>query len=161
VDDAPELVRVAPAQARVRAGGVGERLVRAEPEQERVAAAPLEPAARPGRPVVLATMHPADEHVRETALREELGHLPDEPFAERVAGKAAVAVHERGLGADDVRRVADEQVEALAGDRLEEVAEPALDGLGPGQERGEGRELERARGDAGGAERARGLRWAR
>src|SRR5439155_25371645 len=72
------------------------------------------------------------------------------PARELVAVQPAVAVGPAVLGRDDVGRVAGDQVEAFAPDRLEEAAEAHFDVGKVVQRRVQLREGERARIDVGG-----------
>ena len=134
-----------PTEVGVPGGRIARRLLRREPEQKRVAAASLHPASERRRPGLLARVHPFDEDVREAALDQVVGQPANEALRERVAREAAVAVRELRLGRDHVGRVRDDQVEALALDRLEEAARPDLDVRAPVQGRVEARERDRAR----------------
>jgi hypothetical protein len=76
-----------------------------------------------------------------------LGGPADGLTADRVSGQRAVAVGER-VGGDDERWVRDDQIERLAGDRVEQApfTQIKLDSVQPRREAGE---LERARVDVG------------
>jgi hypothetical protein len=65
--------------------------------------------------------------VAETALPKQARHALDHVAAQFVAGPAAVAVGVVVVGRDDEGRVGHDQVEALAGDRIEQVAFDELD----------------------------------
>jgi hypothetical protein len=75
------------------------------------------------------------------------GQLADDPLTEGVAAETSVAIGDLSLGRYDVGRVADDEVELLAGDRLEEVALPELDRRRLVQDCVERGEAQRARVD--------------
>ncbi len=92
-------------------------------------------------------MEPADEHLTDPAGCQVVGQLADDQLAELVAAETAVAVDDLVLGRDHIRRVADDQVELLARDRLEEVPLAELDPVGAVQLGVEGSEPQSARID--------------
>src|SRR5204863_9820923 len=68
---------------------VAERREREVAEEDRVATAVLDPAARLGRPVLAPRGRPAHEHVREAAVRQVLRQASYELGAEAVAADPA------------------------------------------------------------------------
>ncbi len=116
-------------------------------QEHRVAAVVLDPALDRRLPVAVRRMEPADEHLADPAGRQVAGQLADDQLAELVAAEAAVAVDDLVLGRDHVRRVADDQVELLACDRLEEIPLAELDPVGAVQLGVEGGEPQSARID--------------
>ena len=96
-------------------------------EEPGIATAAVHPRTERLGPLVSVAGHvrPAHEDVREPALREVLGSGSYDPPAELVARDAAVAIRERRVGRDHVRRIGDEQAESFAGHGLEQVALPS------------------------------------
>src|SRR5438045_1856844 len=74
-------------------------------------------------------------------MRGCLGH---DAAAHLVTGEATVAIDEAGVGRDDKRRVRHDEVEFVAGDRLEQVAFPYVDVVAAVQTHRERGESDRA-----------------
>src|SRR5581483_9330737 len=128
-----------------------ERIGLPDRQDPRVAALDaLHPRERPLVCALLVGADPAREHRHVPVLGEMAGRLEKHASRDLVASQPAVAVRPPVLGGDDVRRVARDQVEALAGDGVEEAAEPRLDVPETVQRRVEIRERDRARVDVGG-----------
>ena len=94
--------------------------------------------------LVRASPEPADHQRRESAGRQMRDALPDDPRRELVAVVRTVAIGPAPLRRDDERRVARDQAELFAVDRLEEASAPALDVVEPAERRVELGESERA-----------------
>ena len=103
-----------------------DRIPRGPVQEPGVALGPLEPVARARRPV-LALDDPRDEQVGESAFFEVPGGLADQVLAEPVRVGAAVPERVPGVRRDDIGRVAQDEVEALAGDGIEQASLAELD----------------------------------
>ena len=133
----------------VPAGRVLQRVGAGQPQHPRVAATAVEPVVEPRVRIVLVVGDPADEQRGVAVLRERLGGVPDDALRELVRGQPAVAVLPPRFRGDDVGRVARDQVERLAGHRLEEAARTGLDVVELVQRRVDRRERQRTLIDVG------------
>ena len=116
-------------------------------EQHRIAPAAGDPLLDRRAPVAFERVDPAHQHLAEAAGLEVRGQLAHDALGERVSAEPAVAVDDVRLRRDDVRRVADDEVEALARDRLEQVALAQVELVQAVEHRVEAGEAERPRVD--------------
>ena len=126
VDDGAERLVLA-CEMHVPAHRVVERVERVDREDPAVAAAVVDPRERPRLGLVLVVRDPAHEQRRKPALVQVLRSLEHNQLGELIRLEPAVAIGPAVLRRDDERRVRRDHVERLAGDRLEEAAEPAVD----------------------------------
>ncbi len=135
---------------RVPADRVLQRRLDVVTQQERIAPDAIHPAQHRVVRFFAGPDRPAQHEVRNAAVRQVVGRLVHKALADRVAAEPAVAVGEGRVGRDGERRVADDQVEVLAGHGLVEAALAQLDVAAAIEQPVEVGELERARVHVGG-----------